>query len=242
MKGRYVRLLSYDPHHNSTNEIRIYKVNGTEGFHPASTQGNKEIEDGDITFLTNYMGVTAAEAGGGWNHREPGDFNYNNEIDAYDMAFVLSQYGLKNTGKKAGGSISYELDKSELKAGESATLTLNGKNLKDLYAFGTRFTLGKDVIEKLNIKCEAGEAVKDMINMSKFQQDSADYVTAMSYKGAADGVQGDALLATITLTAKEDVTLNVENFMPFVVSTGLDVRLAIAGENEPANVAQLENV
>lgn len=242
VKGRYVRLLSYDPHHNSTNEIRIYKVNKTEGFHPASTQGNKEIEDGDITFLTNYMGVTAAEAGGGWNHREPGDFNYNNEIDAYDMAFVLSQYGLKNTGKKAGGSISYELDKSELKAGESATLTLNGKNLKDLYAFGTRFTLGKDVIEKLNIKCEAGEAVKDMINMSKFQQDSADYVTAMSYKGAADGVQGDALLATITLTAKEDVTLNVENFMPFVVSTGLDVRLAIAGENEPANVAQLENV
>lgn len=242
VKGRYVRLLSYDRHHNSANEIRIYKVDGTEGFNPASSQGNKEIQDGDITFMINYMGVTAAEAGGGWSHREPGDFNYNNEIDAYDLAFVLSQFGLKNTGKKAGGTISYELDKTELKAGESATLTLTGNNLKDLYAYGVRMSLGEDVIKKLNIKTEAGEAVKDMENLSKFQQDSTDYVVAMSYKGDSAGVQGDTVLATITLTAKEDVAFNIHNYIPFVVSTGLDMRLAIPSDEEPANVAQLENV
>lgn len=242
VSARYVKLLSYDRHHNSANEIRIYKMDGTTAFNPASSQGNADISDGDITFLENYMGVTAAEVGGAWMQREPGDFNYNNEIDAYDLAFALSQYGLENTGKKAGGTISLDLDKTELKKGETAILKVSGNSLKDIYAFGTRFTLGNDVINKLDIKTEQSDITKDMINQSKYQTNSSDYVIAMSSKGNATGIHGNQELATITLTAKEDVTIEISNVVPFVVSTGLDMRLAIPGSGEVADVAQLEDI
>lgn len=238
--ARYVRIVSHDLSHNSANEFRVYKVEGTESFNPASTKGNKEIEDNDITFLQNYMGVTAENAKL-WEQARPGDFNYNNEIDAYDLAFTMAQKGLENTGKKAAGIISWSIDKSELKKGETANITVTGSGLKDIYAFGMRLPFG-DKINNLKFETVASEVTNQMINMSKNPQNSTDYVVAFSNEGNESALQGDAQLATIKVTALEDTVLNLEDVSAFVVSNGLDVRLALGTDSEPADVAQLENI
>ena len=238
--ARYVRIISHDKHHSSANEFRVYKVDGTKSFNPASTKGNEEIGNDDITFLKNYMGVTA-ENTKLWEQARPGDFNYNNEIDAYDLAFTMAQKGLENTGKKAAGIINWSIDKSELKEGETANITVTGNGLKDIYAFGMRFPLGEE-INKLKFETVASESTDNMVNMSKRPQDSTDYVVSFSNEGNASALQGDAQLATIKVTALEDVKFTLDNINAYVISSGLDVRLAIGTDSEPADVAQLENV
>ena len=237
--ARYVRILSFDKHHNSANEFRVYKVDGTDSFNPASTKGNKEIKDNDITFLQNYMGVNSENAKL-WEQARPGDFNYNNEIDAYDLAFTMAQKGLENTGKKAAGALNLSLDKADIKKGETATITITGKGLKDIYAFGMRFPLGTN-INNLKFETVASESTKGMINMSKNPQSSKDYVVAFSNEGNGSALQGDLELATIKVTALEDTKLNIENVNGVVISTGLDVRLAV-GTGEQADIGQLESV
>ena len=238
--ARYVRIIAHDKHDSGANEFRVYKVDGTESFNPASTKGNKEIQDDDITFLENYMGVTA-ENTGLWEQARPGDINYNNEIDAYDLAFTMAQKGLENTGKKAAGTINWSIDKSELKEGETANITVTGNGLKDIYAFGMRFPFG-EAINKLKFETVASESTNKMINMSKNPQDSTDYVVSFSNEGNAPALQGDVELATIKVTALKDTVLNLEDVSAFVVSNGLDVRLALGTDGESADVAQLENV
>lgn len=235
--ARYVRIVSHDLRHNSANEFRVYKVEGTESFNPASTKGNKEIQDNDITFLENYMGVTAENAKL-WEQARPGDFNYNNEIDAYDLAFTMAQNGLENTGKKAAGIINWSIDKSELKKGETANITVTGSGLKDIYAFGMRLPLG-DKINNLKFETVASEVTNQMINMSKNPQNSTDYVVAFSNEGNESALQGDAQLATIKVTALEDTVLNLEGVNAFVISNGLDVRLALGTDSEPTDVGRI---
>lgn len=240
VSARYVKVLSYDRHHNSANEIRIYKKDGTSAFNPGSNQKNAEISDADLTFLQNYIGATAAETGGAWLQREPADINYNNEIDAYDLAFTLSQKGLEKDNRRAGGALKVTLDKNDLKAGETAVMTFTGSSLKDIYAFGARVTLGADVLASCDITTTLLGESADMQNYSKFQSGSSDYVIAASFEGNHAGLAGDQDLAQITLKARKDLHLDVEEFVPIVISTGLDCRLAIS--EHPVDLTTLENL
>ncbi|MFR6124160.1 discoidin domain-containing protein [Faecalibacillus intestinalis] len=43
--ARYVRIISYDKHHNSANEFRVYKVDGTEGFSEADVSTDGALVD-----------------------------------------------------------------------------------------------------------------------------------------------------------------------------------------------------
>lgn len=239
--ARYVRLISHDPHHNSANEIRVYKKEGTSGFNPANTQGDASIGDDDVTFLENYMGVTA-ENSKLWKQAVPGDFNYNNEIDAYDLAFMMMQKNsVEPTNKKAAGTITLSADKTTLAAGEQAVITVHGNNLKDAFAFGLRLPLNGEEVVLSAIKTEALNATKEMKNLSKNPQDSEDYVVAFSRENSG-ALNGTMDLAKITITAKKDIQLNLNMEDAYVVSNGLDLRTALPGESGNADIGQLENI
>lgn len=240
VSARYVKILSYDRHHNSANEIRIYKKDGTSAFNPGSSQKNAEITDADLTFLQNYLGATAAETGGAWLQREPADINYNNEIDAYDLAFTLSQKGLEKTNRRAGGALQISADRNDLKAGETAVLTLSGTGLKDFYAFGARVTLGADVLASSDITSVLMNDAQGMQNYSKFQSGSNDFVIAASFEGNHEGVNGSQDLMQISLKARKDLHFDIEEFVLIVISTGLDCRLALS-EN-PVDLSTLEDL
>lgn len=239
-RARYVKLISYDKHHNSCNEIHIYKKDGSSAFNPGSSQKNETITEADLTFLENYMGTSAAETGGAWMQSEPGDINYNNEIDAYDLAFTMSQRGLEPDNRRAGGKLSVSLDKTSLKAGETATLTVTGSGLKDIYAFGGRLTLGADTLSAVEITSALTGDAAEMKDFSKVQSGSKDYVLAASFDGAHAGLQGDHTLMTLNIRAKGDVNLDIQEFVPMVISTGLDCRLALG--DSTVDLRTLENL
>lgn len=84
--ARYVRIISHDQRFNSGNEIRIYKVDGTDGFSEADCNGDRILNHDDLTFLKNYMGVDQNNQRL-WNQVKEADFSCNGIIDAYDLMF-----------------------------------------------------------------------------------------------------------------------------------------------------------
>ena len=188
------------------------------------------------------MGVTA-ENSRLWQQASPGDFNYNNEIDAYDLAFMMMQKDqVQPADHKAGGTLSLHADKTSLKAGESVDITLQGTNLKDVYAFGLRLPIDMESINVSTITTTAAEATADMRNLSRMPQNDDEYTVAFSMEGDAEGLNDTMSLATIRVSATVDTELDLSMADAFVVSDGLDLRTALPGSTASGNVSQLEDV
>ena len=74
--ARYVRIVSHDLRHNSANEFRVYKVDGTEGFSEADVSTDGALGEPDLTFMKNYMGVNMADDLATFNQAVTGDIQH----------------------------------------------------------------------------------------------------------------------------------------------------------------------
>ena len=241
--ARYVRIISYDKHHNSANEFRVYKVDGTEGFSEADVSTDGALGDPDLTFLENYMGVRKDEDLATFNQAVTGDINYNNEIDAYDLMFVTSKIAnLESTGRKAGGEITFTTDKKSVKAGEEVEVSIYGNNLKDINAFGLRYEIDPELYEFSGTNpVVASDETKDMHNSSRTLRNDKGVYVAFSNIGKSESLQGDMLLATFKMKAKVDTEVSLQPENAIVISSGFDVRSAFGFEKQPADIELLED-
>ncbi|WP_084300788.1 discoidin domain-containing protein [Thomasclavelia saccharogumia] len=241
--ARYVRIISYDKHHNSANEFRVYKVDGTEGFSEADVSTDGALGDPDLTFLENYMGVRKDDDLATFNQAVTGDINYNNEIDAYDLMFVTSKIAnLESTGRKAGGEITFTTDKKSVKAGEEVEVSIYGNNLKDINAFGLRYEIDPELYELSSTNpVIASDETKDMHNSSRTLRNDKGVYVAFSNIGKSESLQGDMLLATFKMKAKVDTEVSLQPENTIVISSGFDVRSAFGLEKQPADIELLED-
>ena len=241
--ARYVRIISYDKHHNSANEFRVYKVDGTEGFSEADVSTDGALGQPDLTFLENYMGVKKDDDAATFNQAVTGDINYNNEIDAYDLMFVTSKIAkLESTGRKAGGEITFTTDKKTVKAGEEVEVSIYGNNLKDINAFGVRYEIDSELYEFSSTNpVIASEETKDMFNSSRTLRGDKGVYVAFSNIGKSESLQGNMLLATFKMKAKADIEVSLQPENAIVVSSGFDVRSAFGFEKQPADIELLED-
>ncbi|MCI9629393.1 TIM-barrel domain-containing protein [Thomasclavelia cocleata] len=241
--ARYVRIVSHDLRHNSANEFRVYKVDGTEGFSEADVSTDGALGEPDLTFMKNYMGVNMADDLATFNQAVTGDINYNNEIDAYDLMFVTSKIaGLESTGRKAAGEITFTTDKKTVKAGEDVEVSIYGNNFKDINAFGLRFALDPDIYEFNGTNpVEASEQTKSMYNSSRTLRGDKGLYVALSNNGESKSLQGDMLLATFKMKAKIDTEVSLQPENVIVVSSGFDIRSAFGFEKQPADIKLLED-
>ena len=241
--ARYVRIISYDKHHNSANEFRVYKVDGTEGFSEADVSTDGALGDPDLTFLENYMGVRKDDDLATFNQAVTGDINYNNEIDAYDLMFVTSKIAnLESTGRKAGGEITFTTDKKSVKAGEEVEVSIYGNNLKDINAFGLRYEIDPELYELSSTNpVIASDETKDMHNSSRTLRNDKGVYVAFSNIGKFESLQGDMLLATFKMKAKVDTEVSLQPENTIVISSGFDVRSAFGLEKQPADIELLED-
>ena len=241
--ARYVRIISYDKHHNSANEFRVYKVDGTEGFSEADVSTDGALGDPDLTFLENYMGVRKDDDLATFNQAVTGDINYNNEIDAYDLMFVTSKIAnLESTGRKAGGEITFTTDKKSVKAGEEVEVSIYGNNLKDINAFGLRYEIDPELYELSSTNpVIASDETKDMHNSSRTLRNDKGVYVAFSNIGKSESLQGDMLLATFKMKAKVDTEVSLQPENAIIISSGFDVRSAFGLEKQPADIELLED-
>ena len=219
--ARYVRIISHDQRFNSGNEIRIYKVDGTDGFSEADCNGDRMLSNDDLTFLKNYMGVDQDNQRL-WNQVKEADFSCNGIIDAYDLMFVASRLegGVRDPKDEVSGMISFTADKTQVKKGDTVTISVNAHDLVNVYALNFELLLDStklssavcpDNVCTADSPFEAGEFTEGMLDYSKSGEttvDGNDYVRfygAFSFVGNSGPLQGDGVIATIELKALQDI-------------------------------------
>lgn len=219
--ARYVRIISHDQRFNSGNEIRIYKVDGTDGFSEADCNGDRMLSNDDLTFLKNYMGVDQDNQRL-WNQVKEADFSCNGIIDAYDLMFVASRLegGVRDPKDEVSGMISFTADKTQVKKGDTVTISVNAHDLVNVYALNFELLLDStklssavcpDNVCTADSPFEAGEFTEGMLDYSKSGEttvDGNDYVRfygAFSFVGDSGPLQGDGVIATIELKALQDI-------------------------------------
>lgn len=143
---RYMRVIVHKPigTYLALTEIMPYKVDNTEGFVLGDTNNDGFVDEKDLTQITNYVGVASTDAA--WSQVEKSDYNKNNYYDAYDIAETTKRLngGIKEVNEDVEGAIRVTANKTEVKAGESVELTINGISLKNVYAFGIRLPYNTD--------------------------------------------------------------------------------------------------
>lgn len=158
----------------------------------------------------------------------------------------LTVEGFVNAQEKAVNPDDPQLDAADVPIMEAETtdssITLQGTNLKDVYAFGLRLPIDMESINVSTITTTAAEATADMCNLSRMPQNDDEYTVAFSMEGDAEGLNGTMSLATIRVSATVDTELDLSMADAFVVSDGLDLRTALPGSTVSGNVSQLEDV
>ncbi|WP_322396256.1 dockerin type I domain-containing protein, partial [Clostridium perfringens] len=91
VKARYFKVVTKESIGNflAMREFRPYKVDGSNGQVVGDWNNGGTIEEGDLTFLQNYTGLSSVDAD--WNYVSMADLNFNNIIDAYDINYVTSK-------------------------------------------------------------------------------------------------------------------------------------------------------
>lgn len=221
---------------DSANAIHFipYKASGTDIVIPGNYTGGDSIDDNDLTFVKNYMGVFKED--NDWGYVSKCDINYNGMIDCYDLAFVSSKLdgGLVAPEEYAAGEIEVKTNISGVKAGDTFEVKVIGHNLKNIYAFHAVVNLDTALMEHTNCmgKCKkeviarSGELVNEFVNASavKSDENGTKVVAAFSGKGNTPLLNGDGELAVFTLKALKDMdSIPLDIISTMLVGGKLDI-------------------
>ncbi|MGL5381578.1 discoidin domain-containing protein, partial [Clostridium sp.] len=213
IKARYFKIVVKEAVGNfmAMREFRPYKVDGTNGQIVGDWNNSGKIEEGDLTFLQNYAGLSTVDSD--WNYVSMADLNGNGLIDAYDIAYVTSKLedGAVPTQDKLAGELMLVPSKTEIKAGETFTVDVVGTGLSDVNAFSVEIPLDASKYELIGTP-ENAEATTSMKNLSKSRVhgDGNQAIYAVfSNIGESTKVSGTTTVSTITLKAKADVNFDM---------------------------------
>lgn len=200
----------------ATNGIYVHKQDGTTGFAVGSNTNKPTVTEGDYTNLSQYYGVskyfqsTTFEA---QIKAHYADLNNNDIYDAYDYAYTLFQLdgGTQKTGDVAGNML-FIPSADFVKAGEKFTVDIYGDAMKNVNGFGALISYDPNLIS--NASVTQSPFVSSMINLSRntpFDDGTGAMLNiAVMNRGDKALVNGNGTIATITLTAKEDLNLKTK--------------------------------
>lgn len=231
--AKHVKIEALEGNQNYANAIHFkpYKVEGTEAVQIGDYTGGGKVDENDLTFVTNYMGVAYGD--NDWDYVSKCDVNYNGRIDVYDLSLVASQLdgGLEVQDKEAKGEITLVTNVDYVKAGETFTVQVVGKGLQDVYAFEAVLTLDTNRYDHRNClgrRCKkeviasSSALTEHMINASALKEDEKTrLVVAFSNKGNGMLLQEDGILATFSLVAKGDGVVDLSGVSTLLVGPNL---------------------
>lgn len=211
--ARYVKLVVTKSAGNffSAAEIAIYKQDGTNGFAVGSVWGTEEVTENDYNNMLQYLALSEADTDfAGQVKAHNVDINNNNVYEVYDYAFTMFKMngGTEKTGKVSGNIILLP-SATEVKAGETFNVDVYANNVKNLNAFGGVLGYNPDKLEYVSISADFDVSQMENLTKNKIHNDgSADVNVAFANKGNQETYSGTGVIATITMKAKEDVTIS----------------------------------
>lgn len=237
IKARYFKIVTKESVGNflAMREFRPYKVDGTNGQVVGDWNNGGTIEEGDLTFLQNYTGLSSVDAD--WDYVSMADLNFNNVIDAYDISYVASKLEggvIPTDGVKVAGEVMLVPSKTSISANEIFTVDVVGTGLSDVNAFSIEIPLEANEYEF--VKTETTVVTTSMRNLSKIRMHSnnkQDLYVVFTNVGDNIKVNGTETIARITLKAKSDINFALAPTNALVVDSNLNSKNAIANITNP---------
>ncbi len=137
-QARYIRVHVTEGvgNYGAGRELYVFKVPGTESYLPGDINSDGRIDQNDLTSYGNYNGLRRGDSDFGYISM--GDINRNNLIDAYDISVVATRLddGVEDDdyADPLAGTVTVEIPKAIVAAGDTVTITVNGAGLKSVNA------------------------------------------------------------------------------------------------------------
>lgn len=208
----------------SASEIKTYTVEGEKTAGSAQnpfTVGNISSVGTAAPTLTTFQQMYQKESSAHGSAKNDtwvgeiqevfGDINFNGISDVYDYAFTAFKVdgGTKKNGK-VSGVILLEPDKTVIKAGETFTINVTAVDVKNLNAYGSVINYNPAKVEYVGAEYlgTSGMYTQGMTG-NWVNNDGTAYVNHNAINmGDKPLVSGSKVLSTVTMKAKEDITLN----------------------------------
>lgn len=147
----------------SGREIYVFKAPGTPSYIPGDINNDGKVDENDLTSYANYTGLRRGDAD--YDYVSVGDVNRNGLIDAYDISYVARALsGADGADAQPGsGTVEVRADRNTAAKGETVTLTVTGKDLRNLNAVSLAIPYDGAVWEVLGVE---NLAVKEMHDMT----------------------------------------------------------------------------
>ena len=224
-KARYVKICVTEAVGNfgSGREMYIFKVPGSETFLSGDINKDKKIDENDLTSYLNYTGLRKSDSD--FDYVSIGDINENWLIDSYDISVAATHIGdgvYEEPENTIAGNIAIAADKRSYQAGEEVVITVSGSALENVNAFSFALPYNAGEYEFVSIEAvETGAMANYSKNRVHSNGTTAVYPTFIN-EGNQTTINGDIVLAKITLRAKKNVRFNLETVDGFIVDKHLN--------------------
>lgn len=189
----------------SGQELYVYRKEGSPVSIPGDINNDGRLDENDLTSYMNYTGLRQGDADFD-GYVSGGDVNHNGLIDAYDISNAAVEVNAWHTDRlrltpALSGTISVRTDKATYRAGEEITLTVQGKDLKDVNAFSLSLPYSEAQMTYVGTEADGAKGL-DNYTRDRLHTNGAKavYVTFVG-KGDAEPLNGDMTLCTLKFRA-----------------------------------------
>jgi alpha-glucosidase (family GH31 glycosyl hydrolase) len=222
--ARYIRFTPLASVGNffSASELKVYTIDGGVGsadkpFRAGNTTGAGMSEPTEETFRSMFQKNSSAHK----SSKDPnwvgeiqevfGDINFNGISDIWDYAFTAFYVdgGTQKTGDVAGDILLLP-SATEIKNGDTFTISVTAIDVQNLNAYGSIINYDPDKLDYMGTTYDGTSAmyVQGMTGNITYDDGTA-YINHNAINmGDKPLVNGSKVLATITMQAKTDITLN----------------------------------
>ena len=207
----------------SGREMYIFKVPGSETYLSGDINKDKKVNENDLTSYLNYNGLRRGDSD--FDYVSIGDVNENGLIDASDISVAATRIGDGVSEKPENtidGTITIAADKKSYKAGEEVVITISGKGLANVNAFGLALPYDANEYEYVGIEAiGTGNMANYSKNRLHTNGETVIYPTFIN-EGNQDTISGDVELVKVTLKAKKNVKFNLKAVDGIIVDKHLN--------------------
>lgn len=212
-------------------EVRPYHVDNDKGTVIGDTNNSNSIEDNDLTFFENYIGLKQVD--GDWEYASGlGNIDNNDIIDAYDISYVATQLGepITTPAKGVEGRVTLLPSKTDIKAGDEVTIDIYGIGLKNVNAFSIELPVDSNLFSVSNFGSPSLSTMF-MRNFSKTRthnDNSIDNYVCFTNVGKQDLINGSGSIGTMRIKANTDFTWDTLESRAILVGqdlTTIDARI-----------------
>ncbi|MDF9825451.1 alpha-glucosidase (family GH31 glycosyl hydrolase) [Breznakia sp. PF5-3] len=246
LKARYLKLSCLSSYGGffSAAEITPYKVEGTDAWVVGDVTNNNVVDENDLTFYENYVGLKPVDAD--WNYSTLGNIDNNDIIDAYDISFVARMLGdpIATAAKGVEGKVQIIPSKTNIEAGDLVTLDFYGIGLKNVNAFSMEMPVDMNQFEVVNFGSPSTKTVF-MRNFSKtrFHSDgTTDNYVCFTNVGNQELISGTGSIAKVTIRATRDFTWDTKATRALLVGQDLSTADALIDSTQIPEAPKTEYI